>query len=203
MRSASERDSSGAMVVLARKTSLAGSRWELNVLGSEDSVRVWTWLFDLVGEAGARIGVAGAISAAQAAIAEGKVKDKDGKGFNLTPELILKALGAHGSEAIPLALRVFSKTLAEERTIAMLRTLFATLHENDRPIDYDSCFAGRIEVQFAVAWWALQENYRNFFVANPILRLISSALENGSPTPTRPLTSTGASGESSSQARPP
>jgi hypothetical protein len=182
-------------VLPSRQASFAGSRWHINLLASTESLIVFGWLAELIGEPIGRIGVKGALAGAKSALAKAPEGSKI-----VAPDAALIEMLADGGEAVAGAIGKLTRSFNQPATRECIKILLASLHENDRPIDYEDQFAGRFEVLMTVVFWALRENYQNFFLANPILRLLAPALETSpaSNGQSPPQDSTGASGASSS-----
>lgn len=153
-------------------------RWEMNTLPATVGLKVLT---QLIGMLGKPLGILSGIKS-----------DGDGAtsvlGMEVSGDMIAKAFSA------------ISESIDDPRTVDLVTTLLSGLRKNGRAVNFDVDFAGAYAVLlFELVPWALKGNFADFFDgASGLPAFVGKITTLASIR----APSTGASGESSPQAKP-
>jgi len=114
-----------------------------------------------------------------------------GEGLDITDSLAAKAVGALLGQ------------MSDPKAVQVIKELLPDIRKNGKPITFDLEFAEDYGALMRLVGWAIKFNFASFLDAHPALRSIVQWTEQRmSDSELSHLTSTGASGESSSRAKP-
>lgn len=131
-----------------KSASIRGKTWMLNVLPATEGLEVWTKLCSLAADPIVQLGKS---------LGKDALKVEDLKLADLPVEALGTVLGA-----------VLGKLHTVEVS-GLLKSLLRSLHCDNKPVDFDTHFAGNYGVLLPVAKWALEINFSSFFDGAPSL----------------------------------